>query len=108
MDVQAQNTNPDLTTQSDEVRPEALINDDMSIVLDVLRPVVDSYTVDVNHFANNMSDQQSADVFMDQFEKTNVELLIDYNTMLATIKLTFDSSNINWTVLEWNEYLKSN
>lgn len=107
IDMHAQTTNPELTLQTDEVRPEAQLNDDYSIVLDVRRPVMPSYAIDVSHFSSSISDQQSADDFAEQFEKENVEVLISYPTLSATVNLNFDATNENWTVEEWNEYLKN-
>ena len=82
------------------------LNDDWSIQLDSTIPLSDEYRVDVSHYASNMSDQQSADAFMDNFERDNVDIDVDYEKLVATIKLTFTSDNEDWTLEDWNEYLK--
>lgn len=88
--------------------PTAQLSDDMSIILDTDNAVSVIYEADVSQYAYNMQDQQKANSFIEQFERPYVNCEVNLQSHKMTITLEMNTETNNWTVSQWNEYLKSN
>ena len=104
--AQAQTGDPEIGIRQPVVL-DTHLSDDFSITLNNTLPVSETYTVDVTHYSYNMPDQPTADVFIDQYDKQYVDVEVDQAKLTATISLEFTVETENWTVEEWNEYLKN-
>ena len=84
------------------------LNNDYTMTLNYGLSESGTYVGDVSQFASNMPDQQTADQFMEQFERDYVSIEVDLQSQKAMVTLELNATTSTWSKEQWNEHLKSN
>ncbi len=67
-----------------------------------------TYVGNVSQFESDMPDQQTADLFMDQFEREHVNITVNLQSLKAMVALELNETTSSWSMQQWNDHLKSN
>ena len=88
--------------------PSATFMDDMTIQLASDQLISTTYEADLGQILFSITDRETANSFLDKYEKPFIKFDVDFENKKAKITLELNRTTSKWSVQEWNEYLKSN
>ena len=81
--------------------------DDMSIVLNSKQTLQPVYMADVSHYGDLLAVQSKALQLQADFSKPYAVCVVDKDSKTMTITLGSNTVTQNWTIADWNNYLKN-